>query len=288
MFAIIGLVVVIVSILGGYAFAKGSFLVLIQPAEFIIIGGAAIGIILLGTPRKVIQQLLKSLPLVIKGSPYTKPAFLELLKMQFEVFSKIRKDGLIALEEEVGEPHNSQLFKKYPSFITNPPAVDFFCDSLKLLIDGTDVAEVEHIMQSDLSTLQEEGSLPAGVLQRVGDSLPGLGIVAAVLGIVVTMQKLDGPPNELGQHIGAALIGTFLGILLSYGFLQPIASAVEGIARDEHKYLQCMMVGLISSTGGTSPVTAVEQARRVIFAADRPSTAELEAAVNELKAAKPA
>jgi chemotaxis protein MotA len=283
MLAIIGLLVVILAVAGGYAFTKGPFSVLFQPAELIIIIGAAAGIILLGTSPKVLRQLMSALPKVFKGSPYTKASYLELLKLQYEVFSKIRKGGLIAMEEEVDNPYEGAIFKNYPGFIKNRHAVHFFCDSMRLIISGTDVGEVEHIMQTDLATLHEESQLPAGMLQKVGDAMPGLGIVAAVLGIIVTMQKLDGPPEELGQHVAAALVGTFLGILVSYGFFQPLASAIEGLGRDEHKYLQCIMVGLTSSTGGTSPVTAVEQARRVIFDADRPTTQELEAAINQIK-----
>jgi chemotaxis protein MotA len=286
MFAIIGVLVVILAVAGGYAFTHGPFRVLFQPAEMIIILGAALGSILLSTAPKVLRQLSRALPSVFKGSPYTKDAFLELLKMQYEVFSKVRKGGLIALEEEIADPKSSAIFQNYPRFMNNTRALQFFCDSMKLLIDGTDVGEVEHIMQSDLSTQQEESNLPAGVLAKVGDAMPGLGIVAAVLGIIVTMQKLDGPPEELGQHVAAALVGTFLGILVSYGFFQPLSSAVEGLARDEHKYLQCIMVGLISSSSGTSPATSVEQARRVIYSADRPSTEELESAVSQIKAAK--
>jgi chemotaxis protein MotA len=286
MLAIIGVLVVIFSVVGGYAYTHGPFAVLFQPAELIIIIGAAFGIILLGSPPKVLKHLMRALPVVFKGSPYTKATYLELLKMQFEVFSKIRKGGLLAMEEDVGDPYNSAIFKNYPKFIANPAAVHFFCDSMKLLIDGTDVGEVEHIMQSDLATQQEEGTLPAGVLQAVGDAMPGLGIVAAVLGIIVTMQHLDGPPEQLGAHVAAALVGTFLGILVSYGFFQPLGTAVGSLARDEHKYLQCIMIGLSSSTGGTSPGTSVEQARRVIYSADRPSPEELETAINELKTAK--
>lgn len=286
MLAIIGVLVVIFAVVGGYAYTKGPFAVLFQPAELIIIMGCAAGVVLLGTPPKVLKHLMRALPVVFKGSPYTKATYLELLKMQFEVFSKIRKGGLLAMEEDVGDPHNSQIFKNYPKFLGNEHAVRFFCDSMKLLIDGTDVGEVEHIMQSDLSTQQEEGQLPAGVLQAVGDAMPGLGIVAAVLGIIVTMQHLDGPPEQLGQHVAAALVGTFLGILVSYGFFQPLGTAVGALARDEHKYLQCMMIGLSSSTGGTSPGTSVEQARRVIYSADRPTAEELETAINELKTAK--
>ena len=286
MLAIIGVLVVIFAVVGGYALSHGPFAVLYQPAELVIIIGAAMGIVLLGSPPKVLKHLMRALPAVFKGSPYTKNTYLELLKMQFEVFSKIRKGGLLAMEEDVGDPYNSAIFKSYPHFIANPAAVHFFCDSMKLLIDGTDVGEVEHIMQSDLATQQEEGALPAGVLMAVGDAMPGLGIVAAVLGIIVTMQKLDGPPEELGAHVAAALVGTFLGILVSYGFFQPLGTAVGSLARDEHKYLQCMMIGLSSSTGGTSPGTSVEQARRVIFSADRPTPEELESAINELKTAK--
>ena len=272
--------------MGGYALTHGPFGVLYQPAELVIILGSGVGTILLGTPPKVLKQLSKALPIVFKGSPYTKETYLELLKMQFEVFSKMRKGGLLVMEEDVADPFNSQTFKSYPKFLNNRNAVLFFCDSMKLLIDGTDAGEVEHIMQSDLATQHEEGTLPAGVLQKVGDAMPGLGIVAAVMGIIVTMQKLDGPPEELGEHVAAALVGTFLGILVSYGFFQPLGSAVEALARDEHKYLQCMMVGLTSSAAGTSPRTSLEQARRVIYAAERPTTVELEEAVNQIKTLK--
>lgn len=285
MLAIIGALVVVLAVVGGYAFTHGPFHVLFQPAELIIIIGSAIGILMLGTPPKVLRQITQALPLVFKGSPYNKTAYLELLKMQFEVFSNIRKGGVLAMEDEVADPYASATFQKYPSFIGNRKAVLFFCDSMKLLVDGTDAAEVDHIMQSDLTTQHEEGALPAGVLQKVGDALPGLGIVAAVLGIIVTMQKLDGPPEELGQHVAAALVGTFLGILVSYGFFQPIGSAVEALARDEHKYMQCIMVGLSSSNVGASPRASVEQARRVIYAADRPSTDEIEEAIKQIRGA---
>jgi len=283
MFTLLGLVVVFGCVIGGFVMVGGPIHVLLQPSELVVIGGAALGTLIAGAPGQMRARVLGTIVKGFKGGAPTKADYLELLKLQYEVFSKIRKGGLIAMEEEVDNPYEGAIFKNYPGFIKNRHAVHFFCDSMRLIISGTDVGEVEHIMQTDLATLHEESQLPAGMLQKVGDAMPGLGIVAAVLGIIVTMQKLDGPPEELGQHVAAALVGTFLGILVSYGFFQPLASAIEGLGRDEHKYLQCIMVGLTSSTGGTSPVTAVEQARRVIFDADRPTTQELEAAINQIK-----
>jgi len=283
MFAIIGVVVVIGAIIGGYLFEGGALGVLYQPAELIIIFGAAIGILLLGTPQKIIGALAKRIPLVFTGSGINKPMYLELLRMQFEVYSVIRKGGMLALENDVADPHTSELFGKYPTFHKNHHALTFFCDSLRLLIDGTEPSEVEHIMNTDLATHHEESNIPSTVLSKVADALPGMGIVAAVLGIVIAMQHLDGPASELGHKVGAALIGTFLGILMSYGFFQPIAANMEQISREEGKYLQCIIVGLVGYAGGTSPAVAVEQARRIIYQADRPSAQELDAALNELK-----
>jgi chemotaxis protein MotA len=283
MLVIIGILVVVGSVLGGFAMANGPFATLYQPAELVIILGAALGTIILGTPLKVLKGLGAKLPIILKGSPYTKATYIELLTMQFEVFSKMRKNGLLALEEDVADPFASPTFQSYPKFLGNRKAVTFFCDSLKLLIDGTDAGDAEHIMISDMNTQQEEGALPASVLQKVGDAMPALGIVAAVMGIIVTMQSLDGPPEALGEHVAAALVGTFLGILMSYGFFQPLGSAVEAVARDENKYLQCMMVGLISSAQGASPRTAIEQVRRVIFTSERPTTVDMAEAVNTIK-----
>jgi chemotaxis protein MotA len=283
MLAIAGILIVIASVLGGFGMAKGPFATLYQPAELVTILGAGFGTVILGTPLKVLKQLGAAMPVMFKGSPYSKATYIELLTMQFEVFSKMRKNGLLALEEDVADPHASATFQSYPKFLGNKKAVTFFCDSLKLLIDGTDAGDAEHIMMSDMATQQEEGALPAGVLQKVGDAMPALGIVAAVMGIIVTMQSLDAPPEVLGHHVAAALVGTFLGILVSYGFIQPMGSAVEAIARDENKYMQCMMVGLISSAQGASPRTAIEQVRRVIYSSERPTTVDVAEAVNAIK-----
>jgi chemotaxis protein MotA len=283
MLAIIGILVVIGSVLGGFAMVKGPFATLFQPAELVTIFGAATGTALISTPIKVLKALGAAMPVIFKGSPYTKATYIELLTMQFEVFSKMRKNGLLALEEDVADPAASATFQNYPKFLGNKKAVTFFCDSLKLLIDGTDAGDAEHIMMSDMATQQEEVGLPPAVLAKVGDAMPALGIVAAVMGIVVTMSHLDAPPEVLGHHVAAALVGTFLGILMSYGFFQPLAGAVESIGRDENKYMQCMMVGLISSAQGASPRTAIEQVRRVIYTADRPSSVDVAEAVNSIK-----
>jgi chemotaxis protein MotA len=283
MLAIIGILMVIGSVVGGFAMVKGPFATLYQPAELVTIFGAAFGTALISTPIKVLKALGAAMPVIFKGSPYTKATYVELLTMQFEVFSKMRKNGLLALEEDVADPMASATFQNYPKFLGNKKAVTFFCDSLKLLIDGTDAGDAEHIMMSDMATQQEEIALPPAVLAKVGDAMPALGIVAAVMGIVVTMSHLDAPPEVLGHHVAAALVGTFLGILMSYGFFQPLAGAVESIARDENKYMQCMMVGLISSAQGASPRTAIEQVRRVIYTADRPSSVDVAEAVNSIK-----
>lgn len=283
MLALIGLLVVIGSVLGGFAMAKGPFGTLYQPAELVTICGAALGIVMISTPIKVLKALGAAMPVIFKGSPYTRATYIELLTMQFEVFSKMRKNGLLALEEDVADPMASATFQNYPKFLGNKKAVTFFCDSLKLLIDGTDASDAEHIMMSDMATQQEESAQPPAALSKVGDAMPALGIVAAVMGIIVTMSHLDGPPEQLGHHVAAALVGTFLGILLSYGFCQPLAGAVEAIGRDENKYMQCMMVGLISSAQGASPRTAIEQVRRVIYTADRPTSVDVAEAVNSIK-----
>lgn len=283
MLALLGILVVIGSVLGGFAMAKGPFGTLYQPAELVTICGAALGIVMIGTPVKVLRALGAVMPVIFKGSPYTRATYIELLTMQFEVFSKMRKNGLLALEEDVADPVASATFQNYPKFLGNKKAVTFFCDSLKLLIDGTDAGDAEHIMMSDMATQQEETAQPPSALSKVGDAMPALGIVAAVMGIIVTMSHLDGPPEVLGAHVAAALVGTFLGILLSYGFFQPLAGAVEAIGRDENKYMQCMMVGLISSAQGASPRTAIEQVRRVIYTADRPTSVDVAEAVNSIK-----
>jgi chemotaxis protein MotA len=284
MFLIIGIVIVLGCVLGGFLMINGPLGVLIQPSEFLVIGGAALGTLVAANPLKNIMLITKMIPVALKGTPYNKAVYIEALKMQYEVFVNAKKGGLLSLEADVNDPHASAIFSKYPSFAKNHHATDFFCDALRMLVNGAAQAEeIEIAMDAELETHHVESAIVPAMLTRVSDSLPGLGIVAAVLGIVVTMQHLDGPPEELGHHIGAALVGTFLGLLLSYGLMAPIANNLENIAHDEARYFVCIKTGLIAFANGAAPATAVEFARKTIFSFDRPGASELEPLLKEIK-----
>lgn len=262
----------------------GPLGVLIQPSEFVVIGGAVIGATIASNPLKFLMRILAILPVALKGSPYNKVTYSEVLRMQYDIFVNSKKGGLLSIEDDVNNPHSSSLFTKYPSFIANHHALDFFCDAMKMLVNGAcSPEELEMMLDAEMETHHDEGAIIPALLNRASDALPGLGIVAAVLGIVVTMQHLDGTPEELGHHIGAALVGTFLGLLLSYGFLAPIAANIDNLAADESKYYNCIKTGLVAFANGAAPSTAVEFARKTIFSFDRPSTTELEPLLKEIK-----
>jgi chemotaxis protein MotA len=284
MFLIIGIVIVMGCVLGGFLMINGPLGVLIQPSEFVVIGGAAIGTLIAANPLKMLMQITKALPLALKGSPYNKAVYTELLKLQYEIYVNAKKGGLLSIEEDVNNPAASAIFSKYPSFLANHHALDFMTDALKMMVNGAaQPEEIEMSMEAELETHHAEGAMVPAMLTRVSDAFPGLGIVAAVLGIVVTMQHLDGPPEELGHHIGAALVGTFLGLLFSYGLLGPIATNLENLAHDEGKYFACIKTGLIAFANGAAPMTAVEFARKTIFSFDRPGASELEPQLKEIK-----
>ena len=284
MFIIICIVIVLASVIGGYLLVNGPLAVLFQPSEFLVIGGAAIGSIVASTPLKTLALMGKKLPAALKGSPYTKETFAELLRLQYEVYVNAKKNGMLSLEEDVNSPATSSIFSKYPTFLANHHAVDFFCDALKLLVNGAaQPEELEIAMEVEIETHHEENALVPGILMRTADSLPGLGIVATVLGIVVTMQHLDGPPEELGHHIAAALVGTFLGLLLCYGVVAPIANNLNNLAHEEARYFACIKAGLVAFANGAAPITAVEFARKTIYSFVRPPNAELEPQLREIK-----
>ena len=220
------------------------------------------------------------------GSTATKSDYLDLLKMQYEVYQFMRKNGAVALDEHVQDFHKSAIFSKYPSFLKNHHAVDFMRDALKQIVNGTASAEeLDTLLDTELDTHHEEHMIPVGLIQKVGDAFPALGIVAAVLGIIVTMGSLDAGPEEIGHHIGAALVGTFLGVLLSYGVFGPIATNIEVQGAVAAKYLRCIKDGLVASQRGTSPIVAIEFARKSIFESTRPTADELDEAVRSLKSA---
>jgi chemotaxis protein MotA len=286
MFTIIGLVFVFACVLGGFAMVGGPFQVLIQPAELVVIGGAAIGTLIVGAPGNVRGQVLATFGKAFGGSMPTKADYLELLKLQYEIFTFVRKNGAVALDEHVSDIEKSSIFSKYPSFLKNHHAVDFFRDALKQIVNGTASAEeLDVLLDTELDTHHEEAAIPIGLVRTTGDALPGLGIVAAVLGIIVTMGHLDAGPEEIGHHVAAALVGTFLGILLCYGMLQPIANCVEMQETAKSKYLKCIKEGVVASLKGAAPIVAIEFARKAIFSADRPSSDETDAACRALKQA---
>lgn len=284
MIIIIGIIIVMVCVIGGFLMIDGPLGVLMQPSEFVVIIGAVVGATVAANPMKFLMRILALLPVALKGSPYSKSTYSEVLQMQYDVFINSKKGGLLSIEEDVNNPLSSSIFTKYPSFAANHHALDFFCDAMKMLVNGAcSPEELEIMLESEIETHHEEGALVPTLLQRASDALPGLGIVAAVLGIVVTMQHLDGPPEELGHHVAAALVGTFLGLLLSYGFLAPIAANLENLANDEGKYFSCIKAGLVAFSNGAAPMTAVEFARKTIFSFDRPTTNEIEPLLKEIK-----
>jgi chemotaxis protein MotA len=279
MFAIIGIVVVIGAILGGFIMEKGPLPVLVQPAELIIIGGAALGTILIANPLPIVIKLFKGVLGILSGSKYTKAFYLESLKMLNDIFAYARKNGLAKLEGDVDDPHKSQLFSKFPKFVKDHHAVDFVCDTLRMFISsGTDPFELDQMMELDMEVHHHDAGVPVAALTTVADALPGLGIVAAVLGVVITMGSLGGPPEEIGHKVAAALVGTFLGILLCYGFFSPLAANMTKINDAEGQYYHALRVALIAFAKGVAPALAAEFARRTIPAEVRPDFKEFETA----------
>jgi chemotaxis protein MotA len=278
MFAIIGIVVVFGCVVAGYLMEHGNLRVLIQPAELVTILGAAIGTVLIANPLHILKQIAGGIAGVFGGSKYSKKAYTESLKMMYDLLNKARKDGLMALESDVEEPDKSELFAKGPKVFKNHHVRDFVCDSLRMAITGVDAFDLDQMLDLDLEVHHHQAALPTSALNSMADSLPGLGIVAAVLGIVITMGALGGPPEEIGKKVAAALVGTFLGILLCYGLIGPIAANMVKISDDEHAFLYVLRVLMVSFLKGAAPIMAVEVARRAIPGHVRPSFKEVEAA----------
>lgn len=277
MFIILGAIIVLAAVIGGFVLSKGHLGALWQPNELIVIGGAAFGAFLTSNPAKIIKEVFTSIPSVLKGSPYNKAMYMELLALLYALFNKARKDGLMSLEAHIDDPKASDIFSAYPKVLADHHAIVFLTDYLRIMVSGNlDVHQIENLMDLELETHHAESGLTSSALTKVSDGLPGFGIVAAVLGVVITMGHIGGPPAELGHHVGAALVGTFLGILMAYGFVGPYAAAMEHIAREETKFLECIKVCLLSSMHGYSPALVVEFGRKVLFSTERPSFRELE------------
>src|SRR3984957_16774775 len=278
MFAIIGILVVFGCVIGGFLMEHGNLRVLIQPAELVTIGGAAIGTVLIANPLHILKQIAAGIGGVFGGSRYTKQAYIDSLKTMYELLNKARKDGLMALENDVEEPDKSPIFSKGPAVLKNHHIRDFVCDSLRMAITGVDAFDLDQMLDLDLEVHHHQAGLPTAALSSMADSLPGLGIVAAVLGIVITMGALGGPPEEIGKKVAAALVGTFLGILLCYGLVGPMGSSMSKNAEEHNSYLHVLRVLLLSFLKGAAPMLAVEMGRRAIPAHVRPSFDEMEKA----------
>jgi chemotaxis protein MotA len=277
MFAIIGALVDVAAILGGYLLEKGNVLVLLQPAELLIIAGAAAGTALIANPLHILKKIAGSAGKVLKGSPYGKQRYVESLKMLYDLFNHARKEGLAAVEADVEDPSKSKILSTHPSIMGDIHVSQFICDTLRTATTGVvDPFDLDQMMEADMDCHHHDATEPVNSLATVADALPGLGIVAAVLGVVITMGSLGGPPEEIGKKVAAALVGTFLGILCCYGFVGPVAANMAKLAGEEKSYYQVLRVCMMSFIKGTPPIVAVEMGRRLIPGHVRPTFQELE------------
>jgi chemotaxis protein MotA len=277
MFVIVGVIVVLAGVLGGFVLAGGHLITLMHIAEFIIIGGSLVGTLLISTPGKLLKAIVKKTIGSVSGGKVSKKTYLEVLKLLYELFVVIRKDGLLALESHIEKASKSEIFKKYPILINDNHLLLFITDSLRLiLMNEVSPHDLEALIDVDIELHHHDGTKPGMILQKVGDALPGLGIVASVLGIVITMQAINGPPEEIGHKVAAALVGTFLGIFVSYGFINPLATKLDMINDDESRIYDVIKSGIICSAKGFSPIVSAEFARRNISNDFRPSFMEME------------
>jgi len=281
---IVGYIVVILSVFGGFALAGGHLAALFQPLELLMIGGGAGGAFLVGNNSKAIKATLKALPTILKGSKYNRALYMDMMALLYELLTKIRKEGLMSVESDVDAPESSPLFSKYPSVMTDHHIVEFLTDYLRLMVSGSmNAFEIENLMDNEIETHHHEGEVPVHVVAKLGDGLPAFGIVAAVMGVVHTMESVGLPPAELGILIAHALVGTFLGILLAYGFVGPLSGLLEQKLHESSKMFQCVKVTLLASINGYAPAIAVEFGRKVLFSTERPSFSELEVHVKGAK-----
>jgi len=287
MFAVIGIVVVFGAVIAGYLMEHGNMKVLLQPAELVIIGGAAIGTVLIGNPLHILKQMAAGTVGVFGGSKFSKKAYLESLKTIYDLLNKARREGLVSLEADVEDAAKSPILSKNPLFLKNHHIRDFFCDTLRMAVSGMEPFDLDQLLELDMEVHHHQATQPIAALSTMADSLPGLGIVAAVLGVVITMGALGGPPEEIGHKVAAALVGTFLGILLCYGLVSPLAANMSKAVDDEGAYLQMLRVFIFSFLKGTAPIMAAEVARRAIPGHVRPSFQEVEKACRGGGASQP-
>lgn len=282
MFIIVGYVLVLGAVFGGYALEGGAFHVLLQPIELMIIAGAAVGAFVTGNSSKVLSATVKTLPKLLQGSKYNKARYMALMALLFDILSKVRKEGMMAIESDVEEPEKSPVFQKHPSISADHHLVEFITDYLRMMVSGNmNPLEIENLMDQEIDTHHHEAMAPSVALQKSGDGLPAFGIVAAVMGVVKTMASVGQPPPILGEMIAAALVGTFLGILISYGFVSPLAQLLEQKVDEATKELNCVKATLLASLQGYAPAVAVEFGRKILYSTERPTFIELEKHVKQ-------
>ncbi|MDM0007979.1 flagellar motor stator protein MotA [Variovorax sp. J22G73] len=285
MLVLVGYIVVIGAVFGGYGLMGGHFGVLFQPIELLMIGGSALGAFIAGNNGKTIKATIKELPLLLRTSKHNRQLYMDLLALLYELLAKARKEGMMKLESDVEDPAQSEIFSRYPNILGHEGITVFLCDYLRLVISGnTDAHEIEALMDHEIETIQHEAMVPGHSLSRVGDALPALGIVAAVMGVVHALASANLPPSEMGALIAHAMVGTFLGVLLAYGFVSPLASLIEQKVSEGMKIYQCAKVTLLANLNGYAPQLAVEFGRKVLFSTERPSFTELDDHVREVKA----
>ncbi len=283
MLFISGTIIVIVSVFGGYMALGGKILVLWQPFEVVIICGAALGAYIIANPKSVLSKIGSAVGQIIKGPTHTKESYLELLSLLYAIFKLAKSKGMLALEQHVENPDESEIFRQFPQFFADKHAVGFLCDYLRMMTMGSDKPyEMEALMDEEIETHHAELMKLSDSIRTVADGLPALGIVAAVLGVIKTMGSISEPPEVLGKLIGGALVGTFLGVLLSYGFVAPMADSLKAVYDAENKYFQCIKVGLLAHMQGYPPSVSIEFARKTLFSNVRPTFYEVEDAVDAL------
>ncbi len=277
MFAIVGILVVFAAVIGGFLMEKGHMAVLVQPAELLIIAGASTGTLLVANPVHILKGIMSGLIGVLGGSKFGKQRYLNTLKMMYQFLNKVRKEGLLSVEMDVEKPEASAIFKNFPEFLNDHHARDFLCDTLRMAITGgVEPFDMDQMMELDMEVHHHDATQPVSALTTMADALPGLGIVAAVLGVVITMGSLGGPPEEIGEKVAAALVGTFLGILLCYGVAGPLSANMTKTVDEHNGYLHVLRVLMLSFLKGSAPMIAIEMARRAIPAHVRPSFDEME------------
>ena len=285
MLVILGYIIVAASVFGGFVLAGGHLTALVQPVELLMIGGAAAGAFFVGNNGKAIKATFKALPTLLKGSKYSKALYMELMSLLFELLTKVRKEGLMSIEGDIESPEQSPIFSKFPAILADHHIIEFMTDYLRLMVSGNmDAFQIENLMDNEIETHHAEGEVPVHCIAKLGDAMPAFGIVAAVMGVVHTMASVGLPPAELGILIANALVGTFLGILLAYGFIGPLSSLLEQKLHESSKMYQCVKVTLLASLNGYAPALAVEFGRKVLFSTERPSFSELEEHIKKAKA----